>query len=343
MSSLVEGIPGSGRWKEVEAVPKGWSRDAKYRVLTEDGERLLVRVSHIADYPRKKLEYDALCRLRGLPILMSRPVDFGTFNNGACVFTITTWIDGEDAETALSGFDVTKQYDLGCAAGRILRQIHRISAPSGQPDWAERFNRKIDRNIRNYEACGIEVPGARKAIRHINSLRYLLKGRPQVLQHGDYHCGNMIVTADGQIGIIDFNRLDYGDPWEEFNRIVWCAPVSRYFASGRIDGYFAHPGQSVGDIRTCSDIAVRDRSNVSARVRIPDEFFPLMSLYVASNMLSSVPWAIPFGPKEVDVMLRQAENVLNWYDGFKTYIPRWYGAPHRRKPITGPESWENSR
>jgi len=32
----------------------------------------------------------------------------------------------------------------------------------------------------------------------------------------------------------DFNRLDYGDPWEEFNRIVWCAGISKQFASGRI-------------------------------------------------------------------------------------------------------------
>ena len=38
--------------------------------------------------------------------------------------------------------------------------------------------------------------------------------------------------------MIDFDRFDFGDPWEEFNRIVWSAQVSTPFASGMIDGYF---------------------------------------------------------------------------------------------------------
>ncbi|BBB90420.1 MAG TPA: GNAT family N-acetyltransferase [Methylomusa anaerophila] len=32
--------------------------------------------------------------------------------------------------------------------------------------------------------------------------------------------------------IIDFDRYDFGDPREEFNRIVWCATASPYFATG---------------------------------------------------------------------------------------------------------------
>ncbi|MEK3769068.1 hypothetical protein MKY14_10950 [Paenibacillus sp. FSL R5-0887] len=28
------------------------------------------------------------------------------------------------------------------------------------------------------------------------------------------------------------DRFDYGDPWEEFNRIPWCALTSPEFASG---------------------------------------------------------------------------------------------------------------
>lgn len=31
----------------------------------------------------------------------------------------------------------------------------------------------------------------------------------------------MVVTAYNEIGIIDFSRCDFGDPWEEFNGIVW--------------------------------------------------------------------------------------------------------------------------
>ena len=50
----------------------------------------------------------------------------------------------------------------------------------------------------------------------------MLANRPQSFQHGDYHIGNMMIE-NNKIVIIDFDRYDFGDPWEEFNRIVWCA------------------------------------------------------------------------------------------------------------------------
>jgi len=37
-----------------------------------------------------------------------------------------------------------------------------------------------------------------------------------------------------------------------------------------------------------------------------------------------VPWAMPFGQAEVDTMLRQAEDVLRWYDNMKNPVPSWY-------------------
>jgi len=49
-----------------------------------------------------------------------------------------------------------------------------------------------------------------------------------------------------------------------------------------------------------------------------------MALYIASNQLSSIPWAIKFGNKEISTMLRQAKNVLEWYDGFEACVPKWY-------------------
>ncbi|MDF2593573.1 MAG: aph, partial [Clostridia bacterium] len=133
---------------------------------------------------------------------------------------------------------------------------------------------------------------------YIEHNRSLLLNRPQSFQHGDYHVGNMIITPVGELGIIDFNRFDYGDPWEEFNRITWCVSISPAFASGYINGYF--------------DDAV------------PDMFFRLMALYIAGNQLSSIPWAIPFGQEEVNTMLAQAQDVLKWYDDFETYVPNWY-------------------
>ena len=98
--------------------------------------------------------------------------------------------------------------------------------------------------------------------------------------------------------VIDFGRFDYGDPWEEFNRIVWCARASPPFAAGRADGYFGG--------------------------EVPDKFWQLLALYIASNTLSSVPWAVPCGQQQIDVMLRQARDVLNGYRNMSQTVPSWY-------------------
>ena len=58
-------------------------------------------------------------------------------------------------------------------------------------------------------------------------------------------------------------------------------------------------------------------------------FWKLLALYISSNALSSLPWAIPFGQSEIDVMLNQAKQVLEWYDYMQSPIPTWYLDPSR--------------
>ena len=69
-------------------------------------------------------------------------------------------------------------------------------------------------------------------------------------------------------------------------------------ATGQVDGYFAG--------------------------HIPDEFFPLLSLYYGVNMLGSILWAVPFGDAEVQLMLDNAAAVYSSYDGFRSSEPKWY-------------------
>lgn len=298
MADKFKDIPNSEGWISVDLVNKGWSSDIKYHVKTKDNKELLLRISDISVYNRKKEEYEALKRIDKCNILMSRPIAFGLCNNNNNVYTLLTWVRGMDAELKISTLSFEEQYHLGCEAGRLLRKLHEVPAPENLESWSERFSRKIDKKIKNYNECEIKIEKATKMIEYINANRYLLENRTQSFQHGDYHIGNMVVNDNNDIGIIDFNRYDYGDPWEEFNRIVWCADISPYFASGRIDGYFEG--------------------------EVPEEFFRLMALYIANNTLSAVPWAVPFGEAEVKVMLDQAQNVLRWYDDFNSHIPKWY-------------------
>ena len=107
-----------------------------------------------------------------------------------------------------------------------------------------------------------------------------------------------MMLENGQIVIIDFERFDFGDPWEEFNRIVWCAQEAPRFAVGMIDGYF--------DLKP------------------PMEFWSSLAFYIGSNTLGSVSWAAGFGQDQICVMLRQAQDVLSWYHNFNVVIPDWY-------------------
>lgn len=280
-------------------IDKGWSGDRKFCAVTEDGQKFLLRISSIDRLERKRREYEKMTELARLDIPMCRPVEFGICKEGA--YSIQSWIDGEDAQERIMSMDRNDQYRYGIDAGRILRKIHTIPAPKNIPAWEYRFNAKIDRKIAMYEACPLKYEKGECFLGYLSENRHLLKDRPQCFQHGDYHIGNMMVDSSGILTVIDFDRDDYGDPWEEFNRIVWCAQESPLFASGMVDGYFSG--------------------------NVPYDFWQLLALYIASNTLSSLPWAVPFGDEEISTMKKQAAEVLRWYDDMRQVVPTWYQKP----------------
>lgn len=277
-------------------IDKGWSGDKKYMAVTSGGEKFLYRVSGKETYDVKKAEFEMMKKLADLNLPISNSLEFGENEDG--VYSVQTWIEGEDAEEKIPTLTREEQYRLGTDSGKILQKIHSIPAPSTQEDWETRFNRKMDRKIEGYLACPIKAEGGENFIRYINANRHLIKNRPQTFQHGDYHIGNMMINGEGTLFVIDFNRFDFGDPWEEFNRIVWCAQKAPAFAKGMLDGYF-------------------DRN-------VPHEFFETLALYISSNALSSVYWAVPFGEEEINVMLNQVKDILSWYDNMNTTVPSWY-------------------
>ena len=283
----------------IEKIPlnKGWSADKKYRAITASGESYLLRIGPLERTGKLWRQHLKMQKVARLGIPMSLSLEDGTCKEGP--YLIQSWIDGVDAEEALPRYSEEQQYAYGLEAGRILRRIHSIPAPSeGTKPWDEYFGRKIVRKLKAYGECPLKYDQGEELVAFIQAHRHLLYDRPQTFQHGDYHCGNMMIDTNGQLTIIDFDKWDYGDPWEEFNRIVWCARTSPAFASGRIDGYFD------GDV--------------------PEEFWQLLALYICNNCIGSLPWAIPYGEQEIQVMRRQCADILRWYDHFHKIIPSWY-------------------
>ena len=298
----------------------GWSGDKKYRATTPDGTPYFLRITPRERGNRFIKLFDLQKAVAATGIPMCEPVAIGECDEGICAahtwaahtwaahtWAIHTWIDGVDAESTVPTLSPEEQYRLGRDAGQYLARIHSIPAPADQPDWEPRFNAKIDRKIKMYTDCPLRFEGDHLLLDYIAANRHLLRDRPQTFQHGDYHIGNMMLTyEDGtpKIVIIDFDRYDFGDPWEEFNRIVWCAQAAPVFATGLVDGYFG----------------------VNEQTAVPMEFWRLLALYISSNMLSSIPWAIPFGEGEIQTMMSQARDVLAWYDNMKNPVPTWYKA-----------------
>ena len=292
----------------MENIPRGWSGDKKYKITAADGTKYLLRITPKEtsgsldddslgrrEYTKQQHMFQIQQSVAALGVPMCRPVACGRCEQG--FYNIQTWVEGRDAEEVIPLLSDAEQYACGLEAGRILKVIHSVPAPEEQPDWETRFNAKMDRKIQMYHQCSLKFDGADDLIAYIEANRSLLKGRRQCFQHGDYHIGNMMIEKD-KLVIIDFDRYDFGDPWEEFNRIVWCAQCSPLFASGMVNGYFD------GDV--------------------PMEFWKLLALYISSNMLSSVAWAVSFGEEEIQTMRKQAQDVLNWYDHMKNPVPSWY-------------------
>jgi len=291
----MQSIINNHRFIKAEPITKGWSHDKKYCVTDKDGQKFFLRTSSLKLYENCKAIFEIMKRVEEIGVPMCVPIELGTC--GDEVYMLQSWVEGDDLLTVLPSFTARKQYELGLEAGRILKKIHTIPAPELQEDWASRFGRKTNFKIKAYHECELKFEGDTYVLEYIENNRHLLECRRQCFQYGDYHIGN-IMCSEGKLVIIDFDRYDFGEPWEEFNRINLCAEASPHFATGRIHGYF--DGEP------------------------PLEFFQLLAFYTASNALSSLPWAIPFGQEEVDTMMKQAQNVHKWFSNMQSPIPTWY-------------------
>jgi len=297
--NVCKDIPNHESFIKIEAINKGVSSDAKYYVETVQGQRYLLRISNIESYERKKIMYDMMVRVASLGVSLSIPVDFGICNNGKNVYQLLTWCDGETADAVLPRLSFKEQYLLGVKAGQNLKKIHSIPAPPEIEDWYDKFVRVNDVRIRAFFNCGVHIDCSETILAFYEENRHLLHGRPQCFIHGDYHNDNLLITADGNIVVVDWDLIDdlYADPWWEFDRIL-NANLVPHFTTGQIHGYF--DGEP------------------------PEEFWKILALYLSTGALMLVSWGVNVEPSFRDECIQTANSVIQWFDGMRNPMPNWY-------------------
>lgn len=302
---MFEDIKKNSPWQLIEKISKGWSKDDKYYIKTEDGQQLLLRLSNIIDYKAKKKEYEIVKKYSKLGFPMSEPVDFGLCQKNQKVYMLLTWVEGRDLEEVLPDLSVEKQYQLGKEAGRILKKIHSIKIEDSDMPLDSKKAKKL-LQLSKYEKSKVRVEGDEGIIKYIrDNIDKIWKMDP-VYMHGDYHPGNLIYRDDGSIGLIDFNRWEIGDPYEEFYKLEsFGIDTSIPYCIGQIDAYFLDD--------------------------IPEDFWIALAVYVAHASLYSIKWAEKFGQEDIDGMIERFHRSFENYDGFKSHVPKWYVNKNRYK------------
>lgn len=155
------------------------------------------------------------------------------------------------------------------------------------------------KNIIRYENSRNRISEDQFAIDFVKHNIEKINSLSPVYKHGDYHVGNLVLTPLNKIGVIDFNRWEYGDRYEEFYKIQgFDVEVSIPFSIGKIHGYFGGEPSL--------------------------EFWSMLAIYVAYSSLYSIVWAEKFGEDDINGMRKRCITAFNDYNKFKTVIPNWY-------------------
>ena len=285
-----------------EPILKGWSEDKKYCVTTTDGQRLLLRVSDISEYERKKAEFSMMERAYNHGVCTSRPIEFGLCDGDKSVYQLSEWLDGEDGEVAHSKMSDKEKYNLGVKAGELLRKIHTLPVPDDAEPWNEWFIRKKVQPRMDFYNTNPDIQSENSYIivQYLQNNKHLLNGRPQTFCHGDFNKSNLMIMQNGQIAVIDFNNYnkDHGDPWWEFDFVNWGGEPNPYYCTGLIKGYFG--GEP------------------------PHKFFEIISYYIAYDAIGALCDTSLGNQGEPEEGWLHVKNSLLWLDNFKKSTPKWY-------------------
>ena len=286
-----------GNWLDIDPIEVGLSGESKYHITRNNGTELILRTSGIENYKRhcESAMFSQYIHDK-LGLNMNLPIEVAACCNDTLAYTLYTWVEGLDADTKILNLHTPEQARFGEKAGALLRRIHEVKAPRTVLPWQAYFSRRIDEIIGRFRTIRIGFKGDNQTLAFIETNRPLIKNRPQTALHGDFRSGNLIITNYDDFGIIDFGRWCWGDPYMDFQCIRRSCSVP--FSRGQINGYFG------------SDI--------------PGDFFGLMALYTAVDMIRRICEAYQYDKNSLEDTVAFAERTVREYNNFESLVPTWY-------------------
>ncbi len=293
-------IPTYNTWKYVKQINQGFSYDLKYYVRDKDDKEFFLRISDSSLYDRKKQEHEIITTITKLGVPSLQEIDFGNCNDGKSVYMLQTWINGEILEAVLPTLSGDEQYRLGVEAGKILKKINSVKSEVIS-DWDSVRLEQYLLSYKKYKQYGINYEYEKQINEYINQNLSLLEKETVSLVHGDYHVGNMILSPEQKIIIIDFDRFDWKAPIEDFYKLaVFSRNISIPFCKGQIDGYTDNNPSS--------------------------QFWEMYCLYIAMTSFLSLLWGKMRSEEMYTYRKRLCDILIQDHNCFQDKIPRWYSS-----------------
>ncbi|WP_417899916.1 aminoglycoside phosphotransferase family protein [Bacillus haimaensis] len=295
-SQIKEKITHLKNAKSIVELDKGFSFDKKYII----DNKYLLRLFPIEDVKNRRMEYDTIYALSAYSNYVPAGVEFNTLEELEKAYMILTFLPGEDAEVAMKELTEKEQYHAGFDSGRELKKLHELEAPTDYEPWHILKKKKSDRYIEELKKVEIDEKLKELLESYIRKNEHLMKERPNRFQHDDFHPSNLVIHNKAFAGIIDFQRMDWGDPIHDLQKLGFFSKrVSVPFTKGVVDGYHEVGG-------------------------VTQAFWELYSLYSAMHVVSAIVWGMKMGPEQYEVLYGYSMDVLSDHDNFNLLVPKWY-------------------
>ncbi|WP_409272264.1 aminoglycoside phosphotransferase family protein [Neobacillus sp. SCS-31] len=293
---MTQSIPFLQDAKSITKLNKGFSNDEKFVV---DG-KYLVRVFPSDNEQKRKEEFNTINALADYSKFVPSALEFGSVANGGLSYMILTFMPGRDAEEELRNLTGEEQYSAGFQAGKELRNLHKLQAPSKTPTWYSVKKKKSDRYLAEFSKLDLDSGMKRTLENYVRENEPLMKDRPSTFQHDDFHPSNLLIHNRKFSGIIDFQRMDWGDPIHDLQKLGFFSKrVSIEFTKGIIDGY--HESKILNH-----------------------SFWELYTYYSAMHIVSALVWGLKFERRNYEKLFKYSLEVMDDHDNFRSIIPAWY-------------------